>query len=130
MKNLIINIILANLARILFISLAWIGVAFAVILPINQTAYFMEVAVVIDELGNVVCGALFNLVLSKKNAKYLFGYRHQTISLIVGYLKRVNELTKIGNALWWVLEKVDKDHCEKAIKEYEKRYGGIIISSY
>ena len=130
MKNLIVNIILANLARILFVTLAWVGVAFAIVLPINQTGYFMEVAVVIDELGNVVCGPWFNKVLKSKAAKYLFGFRHQTISLIVGYLKRVDGLTKLGNAIWWILEKIDEDHCEKAIKEYEKRYGGIIISSY
>jgi hypothetical protein len=54
----------------------------------------------------------------KKNG-YRFGNEDVTISHVLGMNKKFNNLTFTGKALSWLLNKIEKDHVEKAI-EYGK----------
>ena len=48
---------------------------------------------------------------------YKFGNSNETISSTLGKNERDNTLSQIGKALVWLLDKIDKDHCKKAIVE-------------
>ena len=43
----------------------------------------------------------------------------ETISSALGKNQRDGTLTKIGRALVWILDKIEKEHCKKSIKEIE-----------
>jgi hypothetical protein len=55
-----------------------------------------------------------------KKDGYRFGNEDVTISHVLGVNKRFNNLTYTGKALAWLLNKIEKDHVEKAI-EYERK---------
>lgn len=85
---------------------------------LNVAQYFRQVAVSIDQLGNVVCADLFNTVLIKKGG-YKFGNPDETISSALGKNQRLDKLTKVGKILNWILSKIEKDHSLISIEEDE-----------
>lgn len=88
--------------------------------------YFFNLALSIDQLGNVLCAPLFNLVLIKHKriwqfeslllVSYEFGNPDETISSVLGRNKLKNNLTYIGKTLAKILNLIEKDHVEKAIE--------------
>lgn len=84
----------------------------------NIADYSLEVAVGIDQLGNVVCADLFNLILINKDG-YKFGNPDETISSVLGknYVKKT--LSLLGRILDTILNFLDKNHSVKSIEEDE-----------
>lgn len=75
---------------------------------------FLSIATSIDSSGNVVCKDLFNVCLKSKKG-YEFGKRKETISSVLGKNQRDKTLTFTGKAIAFILDKIDKNHCQKSI---------------
>jgi len=88
---------------------------------LNISQYFREVAVSIDQLGNVVCSDLFDVMLIKKGG-YRFGNPDETISSVLGKNQKLNTLSKIGKVVNWILSKIEKDHSLISIEEDETNF--------
>jgi hypothetical protein len=105
-------------AILISIILFPIGFTISMFYP-NRKKHLYNIARGIDQLGNVVCGQLFNLTLIKK-AGYRFGNEDETISSVIGKNKRTNTLTATGCLLDALLDAIDKNHSIDAIEEDEK----------
>lgn len=81
--------------------------------------YFFETAIDIDRFGNKNLRTLLNLTLITKQG-YKFGDPRETISSALGKNKLKNTLTKTGKVLCTILDFLDKNHCIKSIRYYEK----------
>jgi len=81
----------------------------------NIMRYFNSMAIGIDALGNVIGQHTFNKVLIESNG-YKFGDRRDTISYVLGKNVKTNTLTTFGKLIGSTLNKLDKDHLDKAIK--------------
>jgi hypothetical protein len=78
--------------------------------------YFVEVALVLDEVGNVTMQHLLNdILLIKNNKTYLFGNKDETISSVIGKNSLTNTLSPLGRALNNFLNFLDKDHSLNSI---------------
>ncbi len=111
--------ILLLTAIILFVIIAPIAVAWQIIrnfMSINK--YLFNIAIGVDQLGNIVCAQLFNDCLIK-NGGYRFSNCDETISGVVGKNKQLGTLSFMGRRLYWLLDTIQKDHAEKAIEKYE-----------
>jgi hypothetical protein len=85
----------------------------------NRKKYLYNIALGIDQLGNVVCARLFNLTLIHQSSIHKFGNEDETISSVIGKSKRTNTLTATGRLLDALLDAIDKDHSTDAIEEDE-----------
>lgn len=116
--------ILLILAIVLAIPLFIIGWLYSLItlrLKIKRlNNYAFTIALSIDQMGNVVMSNLFNAILIQKGG-YKFGNPDETISLVLGVNKRIEMLTFTGKLLAELLNKIDKNHVEKASENYESR---------
>jgi len=86
---------------------------------LNISQYLREVALSIDQLGNVICSDLFDITLINKNG-YKFGNPDETISGVIGKNQKLKTLTFIGKGLNKILNIIEKDHSINAIEEDEK----------
>jgi len=113
--------ILLIIALLLAIILLPVGFAFQVVTTFFRhiNRYLFTIAKSIDQLGNVVCGDLFNYTMIKRDGGYTFGNEDVTISHVLGVNKKINTLTFTGKLLANFLNLIDKQHVEKAI-EYGK----------
>ena len=109
------NLILFLIAYLLLLPLTFINYA-VVAHKSSSKGYFRSTAVNIDRFGNREFRALFNKVLIKENG-YRFGDIRETISSVLGKNQRDKTLTKTGKVLVWVLDLIDKNHCEKSIED-------------
>ena len=103
------------IATILWLPLTflnWLAVAYKFGL---SNKYFLETAIDIDRFGNRNFRTLLNLTLQKNG--YEFGNVGETISSVLGKNQRDKTLTKTGKAIAFILDKIDKNHCLKSIKE-------------
>jgi hypothetical protein len=105
------------IAIIISIILFPIGFIFSMFYP-GRKKYIYNIALSIDQLGNVVCARLFNFFLIDITG-HKFGNEDETISGVIGKNKRTNTLTGLGIALDYILELIDKNHTVKAIEEDE-----------
>ena len=78
-----------------------------------------SLALSIDLLGNVICGDLFNTYL-RKTGGYSFGRYNQTISAVLGHNKALGTLTDLGRVLANLLNFIDEEHVENAIKSHHQ----------
>lgn len=76
----------------------------------------LKIAIEIDELGNLMFKDLFNKILIKPGG-YPFGNDEQTISHVIGVNKLTNNLTKLGKFIADILNKIEKNHVEKAAEK-------------
>lgn len=91
---------------------------------ISGTAEFFEaIAISIDVFGGVAYSGMFNSLLLKEQ-KYPFGSPYETISEVLGWAQHYNDLTPTGKLLVKILDKIDKDHCEKT------RVYGLVLASH
>lgn len=90
--------------------------------PLGYLAYSsMAKAYAIDCKANVVCGPLFNVWFITSDATIFFGNIDHSISLILGYNARMGTLSKSGWRLYYLLDLIDTNHCERVVENYEKR---------
>jgi 8-oxo-dGTP diphosphatase len=113
MKNFLLLIISAGLTAILGLFLLLFGAIYMAYVGKSAT-YYLRLAIAIDAFGNVLGYPLFNLIFIKKDG-YKFGNRRDTISYVLGMNKLAGKLWGGGIPLAWLLNKLDKDHLEKAI---------------
>jgi hypothetical protein len=107
--------ILFIIATILWIPLTflnWIAVAYKKGFSNN---YFLQTATDIDRFGNRNFRTFLNLTLQKNG--YEFGDVGETISSALGKNQRDGTLTKTGKLICKILDSLDKNHCQKSIKE-------------
>ena len=86
----------------------------------GRNAIFFQIAIAIDQLGNVVCARLLNLTL-RKNDGYKFGFEDETISSVIGKNQLTNTLTKTGRMLDSLLSDFQADHAIKSIENFTKQ---------
>lgn len=113
MKNLGLLIVSAGLTMVFGAILLVFGVIYMACLG-KVATYYLRLAIAIDAFGNVLGYPLFNLIMIKKDG-YKFGNRRDTISYVLGMNKAAGKLWGAGIPLAWLLNKLDKNHLEKAI---------------
>lgn len=116
---------------ILFIvSLVLVGIVFAISTVVTPIYYictfkwktglkkldkwFMTMAISVDQFGNIACGKVLQMFLTKKNG-HPFNDEDDTVSYVLGRNEYKNRLTKFGKFIVNVLDFVDKNHCTNAI---------------
>jgi hypothetical protein len=107
----IIFFILFIVAYLLFLPLSLIN-----FILVGKKGYFRDSAVSLDKYSNRELRTLWNKVLRTESG-YKFGNPDETISSALGKNQRDRTLTCTGKALVYILDKIEKDHCLKAISE-------------
>lgn len=110
--GLLLSIAAYTLLIILIIPSILIGL---VVTLINHTSngYFVDIAISLDKLGNVICQHLLNLTLIQKNG-FKFGSHMQTVSHVLGVNFKDKTLSKLGLWICNRLDSIDKNHVENA----------------
>jgi len=80
----------------------------------SASVYFWQIAIAIDELGNTLCQDLFNNTMRAEGG-HKFGNSDETVSYVLGKLKKEDKLLPVGKALAWILNKIDENHVEDAV---------------
>jgi 8-oxo-dGTP diphosphatase len=101
--------IIAYVAGIIFLPIGFIFGAF------TFTNDYKKIAISIDQLGNVILAPIMNLIFIKKDG-FKFGEPDMTISMVLGVNKQRKKLTYLGIFVALFLNKIEKDHVEKAIE--------------
>lgn len=89
--------------------------------------YFLEIAFSIDQMGNVVCAPLFNDFLLKEY-NHQFGDSEETVSEVVGYNLKYNNLSPLGVKVAKGIDRIfmylthEEKHCEHANEIKQKRW--------
>ena len=78
--------------------------------------FFLNIAAVVDVLGGVAFGGFFTWLFLTKDSKYIFGRITDTISYVLGFNETAGTLSKSGKIMVKVLDWLDPDHCQKALK--------------
>ncbi|MEM9362022.1 MAG: hypothetical protein AAGA43_05270 [Bacteroidota bacterium] len=76
--------------------------------------FALELAISIDQLGNVLMQHLFNTLWITKEG-YKFGNRDETISSALGKNKQLDTLTGFGKAIDKILDLIDPNHSLNSI---------------
>jgi hypothetical protein len=121
------SLLLFCIAFVLFFTTAPIGFLYAVIRQSlvkrvhSLSVYFLELALALDNAGNVLMQHVLNDALLIRNEKtYLFGNKMETISSVIGKNLLSQTLSPTGLALNSFLHWIDKDHSLNSIN-YEVR---------
>jgi hypothetical protein len=77
--------------------------------------YFISLAASVDKFGNCALGGFLNAALLKE-AKYPFGNNGETVSEVLGWSEKFDDLNRAGKALLAFLNLLDKNHCLRAFK--------------
>ena len=110
------------IAALLLLTTAPLGFLYALVRQLlfekakSLSLFFVEVALVLDEAGNVIMQHLLNDSLLIKNANtYYFGNKKETISSVIGKNSLTDTLSFLGKALNNLLNFIDKDHSLNSI---------------
>ncbi|MEY3620439.1 MAG: hypothetical protein RLZZ391_805 [Bacteroidota bacterium] len=77
----------------------------------SLSIYFLELAIALDNAGNVLMQHVLNdALLIKHQQTYLFGNKLETISSVLGKNSLTDTLTPTGELLARFLNWIDKDH--------------------
>ena len=116
------SFLLFCIAMILFFITAPFGFLYAVIRQSiakrvhSLSVYFLELALALDNAGNVLMQHLLNDALLIKNQNtYLFGNKMETISSVIGKNLITHTLSPVGVLLNSFLHWIDKDHSLNSI---------------
>lgn len=116
MKGFIL-LIIAVLMSIVLYPLGWLYSLITFKLSFKKLGgYWFVMAVSVDQLGNVVMSTLFNDIMITKYG-HNFGDEDQTVSMVLGVNKAMGTLTKFGKFIADALNRIDKNHVEKAIEK-------------
>lgn len=120
--NLIKSFILFCIAFLLLTITAPIGFLYTLLRELVYgklkavTFYFMEVAIALDNAGNVIMQHVLNDALLIKNKDtYFFGNKKETISSVIGKNSLTGTLGFLGRALNQFLNFLDKNHSFNSI---------------
>ena len=120
--SLLKSFLLFCIAIVLLISTAPVGFFYALLRHLffgklkTLSVYFLEVAISIDNTGNVMMQHLLNdFLLIKQKETYYFGNKKETISSVIGKNSLTNTLSPLGKALNAFLNWIDKDHSFNSI---------------
>ena len=120
--SLLMSFLLFCIAIVLLIFTTPIGFFYALLRKLffdklkTLSIYFLEVAISIDNTGNVMMQYLLNdLLLIKRQETYYFGNKKETISSVIGKNSLTNTLSTLGKALNAFLNWIDKDHSFNSI---------------
>ena len=123
------SFILFGIAFVLLVTTTPIGFFYALLRQLfvgkikTLQIYFIEVALSLDNAGNVIMQHLLNDTLLVKNTStYLFGNKKETISSVIGKNHLTNTLSPLGKALNSFLNFIDKDHSLNSIIYDVKAY--------
>jgi hypothetical protein len=123
------SLLLFCIAFVLFITTAPLGFLYAVIRQgiVKQLAslsiYFLELAIALDNAGNVLMQHVLNdALLIKSQQTYLFGNKLETISSVLGKNSLTHTLSATGRLLTHFLNWIDKDHALDSIIYEVKRW--------
>jgi hypothetical protein len=126
--NLLKSFLLFCIAILLLIFTTPIGFFYALLRQLffgklkTLSIYFLEVAISVDNTGNVIMQYLLNdLLLIKRPTTYYFGNKKETISSVIGKNSLTNTLSPLGKALNAFLNWIDKDHSFNSIM-YDVRH--------
>jgi 8-oxo-dGTP diphosphatase len=115
--NLIKSTLLFFIAAFLLITTAPIGILFAIVRQfviskvIIINIYLLEVALVLDQAGNVIMQHFLNFALLKKKKRaYLFGNKNETISSVIGKNSLTGTLNSVGLMTDAFLNFIDNRH--------------------
>ena len=121
-NNFLKSILLFSIALILLTTTAPIGFIYTIVRQIlvnkvkTLSLYFTEIALVLDEAGNVVMQHILNdFLLIKKRDTYYFGNKKETISSVIGKNYLTQTLSPLGLALNSFLNFIDKGHSLNSI---------------
>ena len=121
MKTLVNSILLMLIGVIVFLLLLIPGILCQIYYKIKEdegysytSKLFRSVAICFDQLGNTCYQELWNRVLITKDG-YKFGLPDETISSALGKNLVKGTLTKTGEWLVGVLNKIEPYHCIKSI---------------
>jgi len=116
------SLLLFCTAFILFFITAPFGFLYAVIRQScakrvhSLSVYFLELALALDNAGNVLMQHVLNDALLIKNKEtYYFGNKMETISSVIGKNGLTHTLSHLGLALNGFLHWIDKDHAFNSI---------------
>ena len=116
------SFLLFGIAFVLLVTTTPIGFVYALLRQLlvgkikTLQIYFIEVALALDNAGNVIMQHLLNDTLLIKNTNtYLFGNKKETISSVIGKNHLTNTLSTLGKALNAFLNFIDKDHSLNSI---------------
>ncbi len=113
-----INLILLIIASLMAFLLMPISLVYGLIRSIfhkGLSYYFWQCALSIDQTGNTVCQFLFNDFMIKPNG-HRCGNPDETVSYVLGMNKAKGTLYPLGSVVAWILNKIDPNHVEKAVK--------------
>ncbi len=120
--SFLMSFLLFCIALLLVITTAPIGFLYAIIRQAfsskskSLNVYFIEVALVLDEVGNVMMQHFLNdTLLITSTETYYFGNKSETISSVIGKNSLTNTLSPLGRALNSFLNFLDKDHSLNSI---------------
>jgi hypothetical protein len=111
------GILLFIIATILWLPLTIVNWVFVAFQHGMSNEYFKQTAVDIDRFGNHNFRCFLNATMQVNG--YEFGDVRETISSALGKNQRDGTLSKFGKGICIVLDKLDKNHCKKSIKELE-----------
>jgi hypothetical protein len=121
------SLLLFCIAFVLFFTTSSIGFLYAVIRQSlvkrvhSLSVYFLELALALDNAGNVLMQHVLNDALLIRSEKtYLFGNKMETISSVIGKNLVTHTLSPAGILLNNFLHWIDKDHSLNSIN-YEVR---------
>lgn len=117
------TLLIALLLAAILLPVGFLYTVIGIVFFQNQKAsrlgnYLYLVGLSIDQLGNVVAAYLFDDTLIRKRKGYRFGNPDETISGVLGKNKHV--LRRTGQWLYRLLNRIEKDHCEKAIEQVKE----------
>lgn len=112
--------ILYLIAILLFLPIAFLNF-FVVLFKYGYkwkvlTGYYRSVALDIDIMSNRSFRALWNATLNKGLYRYKFGVEGETISSALGKNQRRKTLSSAGKVLVFILNLIDKNHCQNSIR--------------
>jgi hypothetical protein len=123
------SFLLFSIAFVLLVTTTPIGFVYALLRQLfvgkikTLQIYFIEVALALDNAGNVIMQHLLNDTLLIKNENtYQFGNKKETISSVIGKNHLTNTLSPLGRALNSFLNFIDKDHSLNSITYDVKAY--------
>lgn len=126
-----VNPIVGMLLFLLSVALALItfpfGKLFGVVYQLYKKGitgvgdYYLELATIVDQMGNVLMQHLLNALWLKGEGKYLFGDRDETISSVLGKNQKADSLNAFGRWIANVLDRIDKNHSMNSIDYFVNR---------
>ena len=108
------GVILFIIAYVLFLPLTIFNA-----LNVRSKGYFLDSAVNLDRFGNREFRFSLNKYLIIEDSANRFGDIRETISSVLGKNQRDNTLTPLGIKISNILDRLDKKHCKKSIRDYE-----------